>query len=166
MSEKVVLPKFDLPGKQMHPAMKLLWGCVALTVVAVLGLGGALYKHHAQEVAEQNRKQAEIEAKAAEARAAADVAKARAEEAKAKVALVEAEAKKAREAKNAPVAAAGDKQAPTAGHHHGGHHAGKAGAKTTVAKAGTAPGLDEKKPAAKSNKKGDDVVDKLLASFK
>ena len=25
MSEKVVLPKFDLPGKQIHPAVKLLW---------------------------------------------------------------------------------------------------------------------------------------------
>jgi hypothetical protein len=166
MSEKVVLPKFDLPGKQMHPAMKLLWGCVGLAVLAIAGLGGILYKHHAQEVAEQNRKQAEIEAKAAEAKAAADVAKAHAEEAKAKVALAEAEAKKAAAAKNAPAAAGDAKQAPTAGHHHGGHHGGKGGAKTAVAKAG-APGTDDKKPAAKGNtKKGDDVVDKLLASFK
>jgi cytoskeletal protein RodZ len=165
MSEKVVLPKFDLPGKQMHPAMKVLWASVAMMVFAVGGLGFVLWRHHAQVVAEENRKQAEIEAKAAEAKAAADVAKAHAEEAKAKVALVEAEAKKAREAKNAPAAAGDGKQAPTAGHHHPGHHGSKGGAKTTVAKAGA--GTDEKKPPAKgNNKKGDDVVDKLLASFK
>src|SRR5678816_4174441 len=99
MSEKVVLPKFDLPGKQMHPAMKVLWASVAMMVFAVGGLGFVLWRHHAQVVAEENRKQAEIEAKTAEAKAAADVAKARAEEMKAKVALAEAEAKKAAAAK-------------------------------------------------------------------
>src|SRR6266498_1290392 len=111
MSEKVVLPKFDLPGKQMHPAMKLLWASVGLVVFAIGGLSLVLWRHHAQEVAEQNRKQAEIEAKTAEAKSAADVAKARAEEAKAKVALAQEEAKaKAAAAKQGTVATGDSKQ--------------------------------------------------------
>ena len=69
MSEKVVLPKFDLPGKQMHPAMKLLMGAGLLLVLSVAGLGGLLYRQHSMEVAEENRKQAEIAAKTAQANA-------------------------------------------------------------------------------------------------
>jgi len=123
MSEKVVLPKFDLPGKQMHPAVKLLWMVGGLMALAVLALGGALWRHHSMEVAEENRKQAEIAAKTAQANADAEAAKARQAEAAAKA--VEAKAKSA--------------EADAA----------------------------KKKPAAMSGgKKGDDVVDKLLASFK
>jgi cytoskeletal protein RodZ len=148
----------------MHPAMKLLWGSVVMVVLAVGALGLVLWRHHAQEVAEENRKQAEIEAKAAEAKAAADVAKARAEEAKAKVALAQEEAKA--KAVAAKEAAAGDKK-DTAVSKHRGHHGSKAGSKTTVAKAGADDPGKDKKPAPKGGgKKGDDVVDKLLASFK
>ena len=163
MSEKVVLPKFDLPGKQTHPAVKLLWMVGALLGLAMLALGGALWRHRSMELAEENRKQAEIAAKTAQANAEAEAAKARQAEAVAKA--EEAKAKIA-EAKNpkavAPVA--GDaKVATTSGRHHGGHHGATKGAKATVAKGGAD---DKAKPGAKPGKKGDDVVDKLLASFK
>ena len=77
MSEKVVLPKFDLPGKQMHPAVKLLWMVGGLMALAVLALGGALWRHHSMELAEETRKQAEIAAKTAQANAEVEQAKAR-----------------------------------------------------------------------------------------
>ncbi len=163
MSEKVVLPKFDLPGKQTHPAVKLLWLVGGLLGFAMLALGGALWRHRSMELAEENRKQAEIAAKTAQANAEAEAAKARQAEAVAKV--EEAKAKIA-EAEAPKVAApSGDaKVATTSGRHRGGHHgAAKGGAKTTVAKGGAD---DKSKPASKPGKKGDDVVDKLLASFK
>ena len=81
MSEKVVLPKFDLPGKQMHPAVKLLWMVGGLMALAMLALGGALWRHHSMELAEENRKQAEIAAKTAQANAELEAAKARQAEA-------------------------------------------------------------------------------------
>ena len=140
MSEKVVLPKFDLPGKQIHPAVKLLWAVGLMLTLAVSALGLALWRYRAMEVAEENRKQAEIAAKTAEANAKAAIA---------------AKSTAASEAKAA---------AASAGYKHSGHHASKAAPKTTVAKAGG--GADEKKAGGKSTKKGDDVVDKLLASFK
>jgi hypothetical protein len=161
MREKVVLPKFDLPGKQMHPAVKLLWMVGGLMALAVLALGGALWRHHSMEQAEESRKQAEIAAKTAQANAEIEKAKARAEEAKMKVAVAEAEAKAKLAAKAAP-SPAGDAKATN--RKHSGRHSAKSGSKTTVA---TKAGGDDKKPAAKSGgKKGDDVVDKLLASFK
>jgi|SRR3954470_1458600 hypothetical protein len=163
MSEKVVLPKFDLPGKQTHPAVKLLWMVGGLLALAMVALGGALWRHRSMELAEENRKQAEIAAKTAQANAEAEAAKARQAEAVAKV--EEAKAKIA-EAKLPKVAAApsGDaKVATTSGRHHGGHHGATKGAKTTVAKGGADA---QAKPGAKPGKKGDDVVDKLLASFK
>ena len=90
MSEKVVLPKFDLPGKQMHPAVKLLLTVGGLLVLSIVGLVGALYRHHSMEVAEENRKQAEIAAKTAQANAEAEAAKARQAEAAAKVEIEKA----------------------------------------------------------------------------
>ena len=39
MSEKVVLPKFDLPGKQIHPAVKLMWTVGGL-LLAGTGISG------------------------------------------------------------------------------------------------------------------------------
>ena len=81
MSEKVVLPKFDLPGKQIHPAVKLMWTVGGLLLLSMVGLGGALYRHHSMEVAEENRKQAEIAAKTAQANAELEAAKARQAEA-------------------------------------------------------------------------------------
>ena len=162
MSEKVVLPKFDLPGKQMHPAVKLLWMVGGLMILSLLALGGALYRHHAQEVAEENRKQAEIAAKTAQANAELEAAKARQAEAAAKAAEAKAKIAEVDAAKKGIVV--GDaKPAATAGRKHSGHHGSK-GSKTTVAAKGAAG--EEKKPAKSGGKKGDDVVDKLLASFK
>jgi hypothetical protein len=164
MSEKVVLPKFDLPGKQIHPAVKLLWLVGGLLTLSMSALGLALWRHHSMEVAEENRKQAEIAAKTAQANAETERAKARQAEAVAQVAMARAKAEAEANAKKNPPS--GDsKQVAVAGRHHGGHHgAAKAGSKTTVAKAGTD---DKAKAGAKSGgKKGDDVVDKLLASFK
>ena len=43
MSEKVVLPKFDLPGDRIHPALKVLLAVGALMVVSLLVLGGAIW---------------------------------------------------------------------------------------------------------------------------
>jgi hypothetical protein len=161
MSEKVVLPKFDLPGKQMHPAVKLLWMVGGLLTLALLALGGALWRHHAQEVAEENRKQAEIAAKTAQANAEAEAAKARKAEAEAKAAEAKAKIAEVDAAKKGVIV--GDaKPTATAGRKHGGRSS--KGSKATVAAKGAG---EEKKPGAKSGgKKGDDVVDKLLASFK
>jgi hypothetical protein len=162
MSEKVVLPKFDLPGKQTHPAVKLLWMVGGLLGLAMLALGGALWRHRSMELAEENRKQAEIAAKTAQANAEAEAAKARQAEAVAKVEEAKAKIAEAKLPKVTPPSGDG-KVATTAGRHHGGHHGATKGAKTTVAK-GAAD--DKAKPGAKPGKKGDDVVDKLLASFK
>ena len=162
MSEKVVLPKFDLPGKQMHPAVKLLWMVGGLMALAMLALGGALWRHHSMEQAEETRKQAEIAAKTAQANAEIEKAKARSEEAKMKVAVAEAEAKAKLAAKTAPPPAGDAKgdgpqaQRPPQLEERFEDHRRR-----------TKAGGDDKKPAAKSGgKKGDDVVDKLLASFK
>jgi len=162
MSEKVVLPKFDLPGKQTHPAVKLLWMVGGLLGLAMLALGGALWRHRSMELAEENRKQAEIAAKTAQANAEAEAAKARQAEAVAKVEEAKAKIAEAKLPKVNPPS--GDaKVATTSGRHHAGRHGATKGGKTTVAKGGA----DEKaKPGAKPGKKGDDVVDKLLASFK
>ena len=140
MSEKVVLPKFDLPGKQIHPAVKLMWTVGGLLLLSMVGLGGALYRHHSMEVAEENRKQAEIAAKTAQANAELEAAKARQAEAIASVALAKAKAEAEIRAKK-EAAAGGGAAAPTtavAGRHHGGRHhgAGKKDSKTTVAKGG------------------------------
>lgn len=169
MSEKVVLPKFDVPGKQMHPAVKLALGAGGMLVLAIAVLGAALWRNHSMEVAEENRKQAEIAAKTAEANAEIERAKMRQKELDTQVALAKAKIEAEIAAKKNPAGAAnGDGKLAAGGsssgrHHAGGHHGSSKGAKTTVAKAGG----DDKKPAAKGGgKKGDDVVDKLLASFK
>jgi hypothetical protein len=162
MSEKVVLPKFDLPGKQMHPAVKMLWMVGGLLALAMLALGGALYRHHAQEVAEENRKQAEIAAKLAQANAEAEAAKARKAEADAKAAEAKAKIAEVDAAKRGIVVGDAKAAPATTGRKH---RSSSKGSKTTVATKG---GADEKKPTGgkSAGKKGDDVVDKLLASFK
>jgi ABC-type protease/lipase transport system fused ATPase/permease subunit len=164
MSEKVVLPKFDVPGKQMHPAVKMLLGVGIALGLSIGALVLVLWRHHSMEVAEENRKQGEIAAKLAQANAEAEGAKARQAEAVAAVAMAKAKAEAELAAKRNPAPASGEAKVAASGRHHGAHHgSSKAGAKTTVAKAGA----DEKKASAKGGgKKGDDVVDKLLASFK
>jgi len=166
MSEKVVLPKFDLPGKQMHPAVKLLWLVGAMLTLSMGALGLALWRHHSMEVAEENRKQAEIAAKTAQANAEVERAKARQAEAVAAVALAKAKAEAEAAAKRNPPPGE-SKPVAVSGRHHGSHRdKAKGSSKTTVAKGGAAD--DKAKPAAAKGggKKGDDVVDKLLASFK
>jgi ABC-type protease/lipase transport system fused ATPase/permease subunit len=172
MSEKVVLPKFDLPGKKMHPAVKMLLGAGVMLVCSIGVLVLVLWRHHSMEVAEENRKQAEIAAKLAQANAEAEAAKARQAEAAAQVAMAKAKAEAELAAKKKGAAAASSpsddtKVASASGRHHGGHHgSSKSGSKTTtVAKAG-ADDKGAKTPSKGSTKKGDDVVDKLLASFK
>jgi hypothetical protein len=161
MSEKVVLPKFDLPGDRMHPAMKMLLLVAGLLVLSMVLLGGALWRHRSMELAEEARKQAIIaartaEAKANEAAAAAKIAEANAAAEAAKARQAEAKAGKV-------TAATADKPAASSSsRRHSSRHSSKSSSKATVAKA------DDKKPTAptKSSKKGDDVIDKLLASYK
>ena len=147
MSEKVVLPKFDIPGQGPHPAVKALIGVGILFVVAVLGLGGALWRHHSQQVAAEEHAQAVLAARAAEAVAKAAAAKAAAEQAKAAAALAKAGASE------------GDGTAADAPAHRAHHHAKPAKGKA-VAKGG-----DDKK-ASGGSKRDDAAIDKLLASFK
>jgi len=168
MSEKVVLPKFDLPGDRMHPAMKVLLMVAGLLVFSMVLLGGALWRHRSMELAEEARKQAVIAARTAEANAAAEAAKARQAEAQASQAAAQAKIAEANAAKNAPrTVAAVDKSAPASAKKHSSsrHSSSKNGSKPTVAAAVAKPG-DDKKPTAASKKKGDDVIDKLLASYK
>jgi hypothetical protein len=159
MSEKVVLPKFDLPGSGPHPAVRALWIVGGLLGVAMLVLGGAMWRHHAaQETAEQEAK-AKVAAQAAEAEAAAQAAKAKL--------AVKAEA--SAPAKGSPAAAAapaatGAAVAESSHHHSSGskHHA----ASKSAGKGSVLAKTDAHKAPALSKKKGDDAIDKLLASFK
>ena len=126
MSEKVVLPKFDLPGKQMHPAVKLLWMVGGFVRRQLIKLDQPLHQRVITRDLFDAVHRDQLGAAVAHMRDA--------------------------------------KVATTSGRHHGGHHgAAKGGAKATVAKGGAD---DKAKPASKPGKKGDDVVDKLLASFK
>jgi hypothetical protein len=175
MSEKVVLPKFNLPGHTPHPAVRALWGAGALLVIATLGLGGVMWRHHSLEVAAEQRREAE--AKAAEAKAAQAAAEAKAEEAKAKAAAVAAaaEAKAAalaqKQAAAAPLAANSDKPAsagkPASSRGLRGtykHHGAKSSKARTLAKSSgaSATAKGPKKPSGRR----DDVIDKLLTQFK
>jgi hypothetical protein len=172
MSEKVVLPKFDIPTERAHPAVKALGLVGALLLLSMVVLGGALWKRHQAQVAAEQRRDALIAARVAEANAAIEAAKARVAEAAAKEAAakakIEASKTAASAAKLAAVSAADGKGAGadgSSGHHHGaGHHHGKAAVKgkgaAVAAKAG-----DDKKPAPKSTR-DNAAIDKLLAQFK
>ncbi len=162
MSEKVVLPKFDLSGSGPHPAVRALWIVGGLFGVAMLMLGGAMWRHHAaQETAEQEAK-AHVAAQLAEADAAAQATKAKA------VANAD-KPNKAETAKTATaaggstatpaVAAESHKHSSGASKHHGGSKPVSKG--SALAKSDT-----HGKAAPLSKKKGDDAIDKLLASFK
>ena len=170
MSEKVVLPKFDLPGDRMHPAMKVLMMVGGLLLLSMLVLGGALWRHRSMELAEEARKQAVIAARTAEANAVAEAAKARQAEAQASQAAAQAKIAEVNAAKNAPktVAAVDKSASPSSSgkkHSSSRHSSSKSGSKPAVAAAAAKPG-DDKKATAASKKKGDDVIDKLLASYK
>jgi colicin import membrane protein len=172
MSEKVVLPKFDIPSESAHPVVKAVAIVGALLLVSMLILGGAIWKRRAAQLAAEQRRDALIAARVAEANAAIEAAKARVAEAAAKEAAAKAEAAAKIEAAKLAAAAAkahpadGSKVAVAdAGHHHA-HH-GKAGkAKGKGGDAVAAKGSsDEKKSAAKGGR-DNAAIDKLLAQFK
>ena len=174
MSEKVVLPKFDIPSESVHPVVKAVAIVGALLLVSMLILGGAIWKRREAQLAAEQRRDALIAARVAEANAAIEAAKARAAEAAAKVAAAKAEAAAKIEAAKLAAAAAkgqpgdGSKTsvADASGGHH--HHHGKAakskgkGGDSAVAAKGSG---DDKKSAAKGGR-DNAAIDKLLAQFK
>jgi hypothetical protein len=174
MGEKVVLPKFELPGDRMHPALKVLAIVGGMMVLCTAILGMALWRHHSQQMAAEARQEALIAQRTAEANAQAEAAKARAAEAAAKIAAAQAaQAAKAQAAKTPSSAATlasadadagkstGSHRRSSSGHHRSSKATATAASTKTVAKAG-----GEEKKAAVAKKKGDDAVDKILASFK
>jgi hypothetical protein len=171
MSEKVVLPKFDLPSESMHPVIKATLYVGAVLLVSMLILGGAVWRRRSAQMAAEARVEALIAARTAEANAVAEAAKARAAEAEARQAAAQAKIAAAAEAASAAAAAKHDANSKTvavasAGHHHGAgaHHHGKApAAKGAVAVKG---GTDDKKPAAPKSTRNNDAIDKLLAQYK
>jgi hypothetical protein len=161
MSQKVVLPKFDLPGQGPHPAVLAIRFAVGALVLALVVLAGALWRHHSLQVAAEEHAQALIAERAAQAAAAAEAVKARAAEAAAKIAQASAAAKAAAAQPKSAVAVAGTEAAGVAdepGHHH--HHHHSSGKSKPVAKG------DDRKPARPTSKRDDAAIDKLLASFK
>jgi hypothetical protein len=172
MSEKVVLPKFDIPTESAHPAVKALGLVGALLLVSMVVLGGALWKRHQAQVAAEQQRDALVAARTAEANAAIEASKARIAEAAAKEAAEKAKIEAAKAAANAPKLAAnadGSKGAvadASSGHHHAsGHHHGKATAKGKGSSAAIAKSGDDKKSAPKSTR-DNAAIDKLLAQFK
>lgn len=168
MSDKVVLPKFNLPGDRTHPAVKLVWGVGGVLLLCLSGLGAVIWSRHSQQLAAERHQEAIVAARLAEANAAAEASKARVAEAAARVALEQA---KLAAAKNPPpaaplaaVATTDASKSAAGGGHHGHHHGSSKVAGKTVAKAGPA---DDKKSAPKSpgEKRDDAAIDKLLASF-
>jgi colicin import membrane protein len=175
MSEKVVVPKFEIPSETTHPAIKAVAaiGVLLLATTAILGI--AIMHRRSEQEAAVAKRDAIIAARAAEAKAAEEKAKA---EVIAKELAVKEAARKAEEAKQAKLAAAkaaaaeqklAAAEADNAGdgHHH--HHHGKASAKGKSAGAGAAAVAsksgDDKKSGPKSTR-DNAAIDKLLASFK
>jgi hypothetical protein len=164
MSEKVVLPKFDLPGSGPHPAVRALWIVGGLLAVSMLVLGGAMWRHHAAEEAAAQEAKAKIAQQAAEAQAAKAKALAKAEAAAAK----DSQTKDGQTKGSAPATGTTTPSASPAvaadAHHRasGSHrHAKATGKGNALAKTDT-----HAKAPPLSKKKGDDAIDKLLASFK
>jgi hypothetical protein len=172
MSEKVVLPKFDIPSESAHPVVKAVAIVGALLLVSMLILGGAIWKRRAAQLAAEQRRDALIAA-----RVAIEAAKARVAEAAAKAAAAKAEAAAKIEAAKLAAAAAKAHSADgsngaladaSSGHRHGGHHGKGAkskgkGGDTLAAKGSSAS--DEKKSAARGGR-DNAAIDKLLAQFK
>ena len=80
MGERLILPKFDLPRKKVHWAVRAAWAAAGLLLVSVIGLGVVVVRHRALEArAELARDQllAKINSDA-EAKAAAEAAAAHA----------------------------------------------------------------------------------------
>jgi hypothetical protein len=160
MSEKVVLPKFDLPGDRIHPALKVLLAVGALMVVSLLILGGAIWHRRSLQLAAEQRQEALIKARVAEAEAAAEAAKARQAEAAAKAAAEQAKlAAKLAPKTEGKLADASD---PSKAVHR---HKARKPASKALAKAGDTADKSSSKGSGGS-KRDDAAIDKLLASFK
>ena len=136
MSEKVVLPKFDLPGDQMHPAMKMLWMVGGLMALAMLALGVALAAP-LDGAGRRGPQAGRIAAKTAEANAVAEAAKARPDEAAAKSRSPRRRRRRSSRAKTAPPpAGAGGKAERRSPQAQRQEHSSKTVAKSTVTEAG------------------------------
>jgi hypothetical protein len=168
MSEKVVVPKFEIPSETTHPVIKI----VAAIGLALLGttaiLGFAIMHRRSEQAAAIAKRDEIIAARIAEQKAAEDKAKA---EAAAAVAAKEA-AKKAEQDKiaAAKAAAAAEKAKlaeaePASGGKHK-HHHGKASAKGKGAGAAVASKSGDDKKTGPKSTRDNAAIDKLLASFK
>ncbi len=62
MSEKVVLPNFDLPRDSTRVAMRVLWAMGGVVVLATLVLGLAMWRHQSLELASAQEAAAKAEA--------------------------------------------------------------------------------------------------------
>lgn len=164
MAEKVVLPKFDLPGDRMHPTTKILLGVGVLLLVSLMVLGGAVWHRRSLQLAAEQRQAALIAARTAEANAAAEAAKARIAEAEAKKAADQAKAAEKLAAKNAPAPAASSDAGKATAHKSSARKSSSKGSSKAVASTTGAQGKEEKK--SPGSKRDDAAIDKLLASFK
>lgn len=166
MSEKVVLPKFDLPGQGPHPAIRVLQVAGGLMGAALLVLGVAMWRHHSMQVAAEARAQALIATRAAEAAAAIEAAKAREAEAAAKIVAAKAakEAAKLAAAEAAKASAAEAANSASSSSKSKSRHHAKAGGKGAGKAVAAAAKTEDKKPSG--SKRDDAAIDKLLASFK
>ena len=70
MSEKLVLPRFDVPRDSTRIAMRTLWAMGGVVVLATLVLGLAMWRHQALEIATAEEAAAKAAAKVAAAKAA------------------------------------------------------------------------------------------------
>ncbi|HVV15887.1 MAG TPA: hypothetical protein VHH90_01685 [Polyangia bacterium] len=177
MSEKVVVPKFEIPSETTHPAIKIIASIALLLLGTTAILGIAIWHRRSEQMAAVAKRDAIIAARAAEAKAADDKAKAEialaiAVKEAARKAAADKEAAKEAAKIAAAKAAASDKQNlaeaddNSKGHHH--HHHGKAGgARGKIAGATVASkGADDKKPSGPKSTRDNAAIDKLLASFK
>ena len=81
MSEKVVVPKFEIPSETTHPAIKIIASIAVLLLGTTAILGIAIWHRRSEQMAAVAKRDAIIAARAADAKAAVEKAKAQ-EEAK------------------------------------------------------------------------------------
>jgi len=166
MSEKLVLPRFDLPRDSMRIAIRALWAAGGLVVVAIFVLGMAMWHRRSVEIATAEQ----AAAKVAAARRAAMAPPPSLALAKAPAAAPGVLAGTSETRSDTTMAAVVPAAAsPEPGHRsvasrarHGGKSSGHArtgarGSTSTAGKAGSAV------TARKSSKVDDDFIDKLLS---
>ena len=172
MSDKVVLPKFDLPGDRPPPPSRWFGPSVGVLLLCFVGLGLLVMNRHQQQLAAERRQEAIVAARLAEANAATEAAKARAAEAAARVAAARAATEKAKieaktaaaAARNPPVVAMASNDSATGGDATG---ATMGPCKSGLEAAGESRprGRQEERGKSPSEKRDDAAIDKLLASF-